>query len=70
MNLCVECAIRNHDFSEIKAPPGDCQFYNDTLPPRAWIDGQPCRLSCHPSRQNLECQDCKRKVKSLYRRGE
>ena len=70
MGLCTECAVRNHDFSEIKAPPMDCQFFNDSLPPRAWIDGRRCRLFYPPPLQNLECKECRRKVANAYAPGE
>ncbi len=64
--LCVECAVRRHDFKEILAHgKGDDLFYESPLP-AAWIDGRRYKLLTPVGRQKVTCRECNRKVTSIF----
>jgi len=66
MGLCVECAVRRHDFKEILAHgKGDDHFSESPLP-EAWIDGRRYKLLTPVGSQKVTCRECNRKVTSIF----
>jgi hypothetical protein len=64
--ICVECALRRHDFAEIlPRGKGDDQFFEAALP-AAWIDGRRYRLLTPIGMQGATCHECNRKVANIY----
>jgi len=65
--LCVECAVRNHDFKEILAHGKGDDHFSESALPAAWIDGRRYKLLTPLGTQkNLTCSDCNRKVTSIF----
>jgi hypothetical protein len=64
--LCLECAVRRHDFKEILAQ-GRCDdhFYEAPLP-AAWIGGRRYRLLTCFGTQGATCSECNRSVPGIY----
>jgi hypothetical protein len=65
--LCVECAIRRHDFREILAHGrrGDDYFFEAPLP-AAWIDGRRHRLLTRAGTEEMICSECNRRAAGIY----
>ena len=64
--LCMECAMRHHDYREmLRHETGDDHF-SETPLPEAWIDGRRHMLLSHPWTQQETCAECNRKAPSLY----
>ena len=64
--LCMECAMRHHDYREmLRHETGDDHF-SETPFPRAWIDGRRHMLLSHPWTHQETCTECNRKAPSLY----
>jgi len=64
--LCVECAVRRHDFKEMLTNgKGDDRFSEAPLP-AAWIGGRRHRLLTPVNAQGAMCRECNRKVPSIY----
>ena len=64
--LCVECAIRHHDYKEI-LPHGkvDDHFLEAPLP-SAWIGGRRYRLLIPVGNQGTACSECNKRVPSIF----
>ena len=64
--LCIECAIRHHDFSEILAYGMDDRQFSEAPLPAAWIGGRRHTLLAPFGAQGTWCSECNRKVPSVY----
>jgi hypothetical protein len=64
--LCLECALRHHDFREILARSTDDDLFSETPLPEAWIGGRRYRLLPNPTLQETTCSQCNANVASLY----
>ena len=64
--LCLECAIRHHDFSEILAHGKGDDHFSDSPLPAAWIDGRRHRLLIPVGNQGATCGVCNKRVPSIY----
>jgi hypothetical protein len=64
--LCVECALRHHDFREVLGRGADEGLFSETPLPEAWIAGRRHRLVPHAGSQETTCSECNRNVASLY----
>jgi hypothetical protein len=64
--LCMECAIRHHDYREMLWHETGDDHFSETPFPRAWIDGrQYMLLSCAWMHQET-CPECNRKAPGFY----
>jgi hypothetical protein len=64
--LCMECAMRHHDFREmLRHETGDDHF-SETPFPRAWIDGRRHMLLSRAWTHRETCPECNREAPSLY----
>ena len=64
--LCVECAIRHHDYKEI-LPHGTGDDHCSEAPlPKAWVDGRRHRLLIPVGTEGARCGECNRRVASIY----
>ena len=66
-SLCIECALRHHDFREILGRgTDDYDLSSETPLPEAWIAGRRYRLLPYAGGQETMCSECNRSVASLY----
>jgi hypothetical protein len=65
--LCVECALRHHDFREIlRRGTDDYDLFSETPLPEAWIAGRHYRLLPCAGGHETMCSECNRSMASLY----
>ena len=65
--LCVEYAVRRHDFGEILANGrGDDYYFSEAPLPAAWIDGRRHRLLTCAGTEEMTCSECNRRVAGIY----
>jgi hypothetical protein len=63
--LCTECALRHHDFSEVKGGTmGDSDFSDPPLP-AAWIDGRRHAFQLALGSRAV-CAECGKTVVGFY----
>jgi hypothetical protein len=66
IGLCIECALRHHEYSQaLKCPAGE-ENWSDSLPSGAWIDGRRYTLRTSFGIQKLICSECDREVNNVY----
>ncbi len=64
--LCVECALRHHDFREILERGAVYELFSEAPLPEAWIGGRRHRLLLCDGAHETTCCECARSVPSLY----
>ena len=64
-NLCIPCALTNHDFKE-RIPTLVRHVLDEEHTPKAWIDGHRFRMVYHSSQRRATCTDCGDKVHIVY----
>ena len=64
--LCMECAMRHHDYREMLPHETGNDHFSETPFPRAWIDGRQYMLLSHAWPHQETCTECNRKAPSLY----
>ncbi len=64
--LCIECALRHHDFKEILARGKDDDLFPESPLPAAWIDGRRCRVLIPIGNQTALCHECQRNVPTIF----
>ena len=64
--LCVECAVRHHNFKEILAHGKGDDHCSESPLPAAWIDGRRYRLLAPLGVQNATCRECNAKVPTIF----
>ena len=65
-SLCMECAIRHHDFREILGHEVEDDPFPDVPLSEAWIDGRRYRLTPGIKTERTRCSDCARTVTTIY----
>jgi hypothetical protein len=64
--LCMECAMRHHDYREmLRHETGDDHF-SETPLPHAWIDGRRHMLLPAIGTEGITCSECNGSVPSIY----
>jgi hypothetical protein len=63
--LCMECAIRHHDYKELLGHKMD-DHYSEAPFPRAWIDGRRHMLLSRAWTHQETCTECNGKAPNLY----
>jgi hypothetical protein len=66
MGLCMECALRRHDFHELLGKEAKDEGLRETPLPQALIDGRPHVLLSYAWTHRERCSECKRKAANLY----
>jgi hypothetical protein len=64
--LCMECAMRHHDYREILRHETGDDHFSETPFPRAWIDGRRHMLLSRAWTHRETCPECNREAPSLY----
>jgi hypothetical protein len=65
MSICIECAVKHHDFEEIlHTSKSDCT-YDERAFPEARIDGEKYRLGL-VAPYHVACDHCHRVMGSLF----
>jgi hypothetical protein len=64
--LCLECAVRRHDFKEVLVNGMSDDRFSDAPLPEAWIGGRRHRLLIPVGTQGAKCDECNRGVASIY----
>jgi hypothetical protein len=64
--LCVECAVRHHDYKEILPHGRGDDHFSEAPQPAAWIGGRRHRLLIPVGTQEATCRECNRKVAGVY----
>jgi hypothetical protein len=66
MTICIECAVRYHEFREIQPSPRSVKVTSGrTMLPEAWIDGKRYRLD-HVALYHVPCDQCRSVKGTLY----
>jgi hypothetical protein len=66
MGLCMECALRRHDFHEMVGNGTNDEGPPATPPPQALIDGRRHMLLSHAWTHQETCSECKQTTPTLY----
>jgi hypothetical protein len=64
-NLCIPCALTNHDFRE-RIPCSVHKILDEEHTPKAWIDGCRFRMVYRSSQSRVTCTDCGDEVHIVY----
>jgi len=64
--LCVECAIRHHDYKEILPHGRSDDHFPEAPLPSAWIDGRRHRLLIPASKEGTSCSECNKRVPGIF----
>src|SRR5512135_1744068 len=64
--LCIECALRRHDFHELAWRHTGREGHHETPLPHALIDGRRYVLLSYAWTHVEQCGECKRKAANLY----
>jgi len=64
--LCVECAVRHHNFKEMLAHGKEDEHFSESPLPAAWIDGRRYRLLTPLGAQNAVCYECSARVPVVF----
>ena len=66
MGLCIECALRHHDFHELIGRGTDMDGLPETLLPQVLIDGRRHVLLSYALTRQERCTECNRTTPNLY----
>jgi hypothetical protein len=64
--LCMNCALRRHDFHEVLGRSSSDVRLPETPLPQGLIDGRPYVLVSHAWTHQQTCGECGRKAAALY----
>ena len=64
--LCMECAMRHHDYKEMLRDETDDDHFSEVPFPQAWIDGRRHMLLSHAWTYQETCTECNREAPTLY----
>ena len=64
--LCMECAMRHHDYKEVLGHKMDDDHSSEAPFPQAWIDGRRHMLLSRAWTHQETCTECNREAISLY----
>jgi hypothetical protein len=64
-NLCIPCALTNHDFKE-RIPASVRDVLDEEHTPKAWIDGRRFRMVYRSSQRRVACTECGDEVYIAY----